>query len=265
MDVRKVALLAGVAAFVGIAALATGIGRASPSSFELVMKGGVHTAAEPRDKYSLGFRHEGPFTASTPFCSSGYAVDLVLQPPTELRQFTCTDGSGSITARKVIIRADAQFTHEEAVWAIVEGTSRYSMLRGKGTAVLDTVSGDPANHITTSFDETWVGVIDFDVTRPTVSISQARATQLQRPKGAYVVRIAFSARDGAAGNAVSYSMIASGGGAFVRRSATTTSGAVSIRFRVRPEKGTRRLRLTLAASDPVGNETRLVRRLSLPV
>jgi hypothetical protein len=33
MDVRKVALVAGVAAFVGIAALATGIGRASPSSF----------------------------------------------------------------------------------------------------------------------------------------------------------------------------------------------------------------------------------------
>jgi hypothetical protein len=90
------------------------------------------------------------------------------------------------------------------------------------------VSGDPANHITTSFDETWVGVIDFDVTRPTVSISQARATQLQRPKGAYVVRIAFSARDGTAGSAVSYT-----------------------------------IRLTLAASDPVGNETRVVRQLRL--
>jgi hypothetical protein len=265
MDVRKVALLAGVAALLGIAALATGIGRASPSSFELVMKGGVHTAAEPRDKFALGFRHEGPFTATAPFCASGFAIDLALQPPTELRQFTCTDGSGSITARKVIMRADAQFTHEEAVWAIVDGTSRYSMLRGKGTAVLDTVSGDPANHITTSFDETWVGVIDFDVTRPTVSISQAKATRLQRPKGAYVVRMAFSAQDGAAGNAVSYTMVASGGGAFARRSATTTAETVSITFRVRPEKGTRRLRLTLAASDPVGNETSVVRQLRLPV
>jgi hypothetical protein len=265
MDARKVGLLAGVAGLLGIAALATGIGRASPSSFELVMKGGIHTAAEPRDRFSLGFRHEGPFTATAPFCPSGHAVDLALQPPTELRQFTCTDGSGSITARKVIMRADAQFTHEEAVWAIVEGTSRYSMLRGKGTAVLDTVSGDPANHIMTTFDETWVGVIDFDVTRPILSISQVRATQLQRPKGVYVVRIAFSARDGAAGNAVSYTMIASGGAAFVRRSAMTTSATVSITFRVRPEKGTRRLRLTLTVSDPVGNETRVVRRLTLPL
>jgi hypothetical protein len=229
------------------------------------MKNGVHTAAEPRDKFSLGFRHEGPFTASAPFCASGYAIDLALQPSTELRQFTCADGSGSITARKVISRADAQFTHEEAVWAIVEGTSRYSMLRGKGTAVLDTVSGDPANHIATSFDETWVGVIDFDVTRPTVSISQARARRLQRPKGAYVVRIAFSAGDGSAGNVVSYAMTVSGGGAFVRRSATTTAGTVSITFRVRPEKGTRRLRITVVASDPVGNETRVVRQLRLPV
>jgi hypothetical protein len=225
----------------------------------------MHTAAEPRDKYSLGIRHEEPFTASTPFCSSGYAVDLALQPPTELRQFTCADGSGSITARKVIMRADAQFTHEEAVWAIVDGTSRYSRLRGKGTAVLDTVSGDPANHITTSFDETWVGVIDFDITHRTVSISQARATRLQRPKGAYVVHIAFSTPDGTTGNAVSYAMTVSGGGAFVRRSGTTTSGTVSTMLRVRPEKGMRRLRLTLAASDPVGNETRLVRQSRLPV
>ena len=265
MDVRKVALVAGVAALVGIAALAAGTGRASPSSFELVVKNGIHTAAGPSERFSLGFRHEGAFTASAPFCSSGYAVDLALQPPTELRQFTCADGSGSITARKVIMRADAQFTHEEAVWAIVEGTSRYSMLRGKGTAVLDTVSGDPANHITTSFDETWNGVIDFDVTRPTVTISQSSAKRLQRPKGAYVLRIAFSARDGSAGNAVAYAMTVSGGGAFVRRSATTTTGAVSIMFRMRPEKGTRRLRLTLVASDPVGNETRVVRRLRLPV
>jgi hypothetical protein len=121
------------------------------------------------------------------------------------------------------------------------------------------------NHITTRFDETWNGVIDFDVTRPTVTISQSSAKRLRRPKGAYVVRIAFSTRDGSTGNAVSYAMTVSGGGAFVRRSATTTTGGVSTTFRMRPAKGTRRLRLTLVASDPVGNETSVVRQLRLPV
>jgi hypothetical protein len=263
VDFRKVAFPAALAAVLGVAALVTGIGRASPSSFELVMNG-FHSAAEPREKFSMGFRHEGPFAASAPFCSSGYAVDLEAVLPTELRQFTCSDGSGSITARKIVVRADAQFTHEEGVWAIVEGTGRYATLRGKGTAVNDFVSGDPAQHITTKFRETWRGVIDFDATAPEVRISQASATRLERPKGAYRIQVAFSARDGSDGNAVSYAMTVSGSGVFVHRSGTTTSGTVSTTFPVRPRKGVRRLRLTFVASDPVGNETRVVRQLRLP-
>jgi hypothetical protein len=264
MDFRKVAFPAGVGALLGVAALVAGIGRASPSSFELVMNG-FHSAAEPREKFSFGFRHEGPFAASAPFCSSGYAVDLeFVVPGTGLRQFTCNDGSGSITARKVVLRANAQFTHEEGVWAIVEGTGRYSTLRGKGTTVNDFVSGDPADHITTSFREAWSGVIDFDVTPPEVSISQASAKQLRRPKGAYSVRVAISARDGSEGNAVSYAITVSGSGVFVRRSGTMTSGTVSTTFRVRPGKRVRRLQLVVVASDPVGNETKVARQLRLP-
>jgi hypothetical protein len=262
MGLRKVACPAGGAALLGAAALMTGIGRASPSSFELVMNG-FHSAAEPREKFSLGFRHEGAFTASAPFCAPGYAVDLELLPGTALRQFTCSDGSGSITARKSLLRADAQFTHEEGVWAIVEGAGRYSTLRGKGTYVSDVVSGDPADHITTTFREVWRGVIDFDVTPPAVSISRASAKRLRRPKRTYSIRVAFSARDGN-GNAVSYAMTVSGSGVYVRRVGTTTSGTVSTAFRVRPDKAARRLLLVIRASDPVGYETKVARQLTLP-
>jgi hypothetical protein len=264
MDVRNIVLSAGVAALLGVAAFVAGIGRASPTSFELVMENGFHTPAEPPEKFSLGFRHEGPFTASAPFCSAGYAVDLALLPPMEVRQFTCSDGSGGITVRKLVVRADAQFTHEEGVWTIMEGTGRYSTLRGKGTSVLDTISGDPADHITTRFNETWAGVIDFDVTRPDVIISRASAKRLRRPKGVYSIRVTFTARDGSEGNAVSYTMTVSGRGLSVLRTGTTTSGTVSITFRVRPRKPARTLRLVLVASDPVGNETRVARQLRLP-
>lgn len=264
MHTRTAALSAGIAALLGVGALVTGLGRASPSPFDLVMRDGFHSSAGPADKFVLGFRHEGPFTASAPFCFSGYALDLVLVPPLELRQFTCADGSGSITVRKFVVRADAQYTHEEGTWTIIEGTGRYSTLRGKGTSVLDTISGDPANHITTRYNETWGGVIDFDTTRPALRISQASVKRLSRPNGAYRIHVVCSARDEPADSAVAYAITVSGGGAFFRRSGTVTSGTISITFRVRPAKGVRKLRLTIVASDPVGNETKVTRNLRLP-
>jgi hypothetical protein len=263
MAFRKIAFPAGVAALLGGAALVVaGTGRASPTSFELVMNG-FHSAAQPPETFSFGFRHEGPFTASAPFCSSGYAVDLRLVPTMARRQFTCSDGSGTITADKFVRRADALFTHEEDVWRIVDGTGRYSTLRGKGTSISDVVSGDPADHITTTFREVWRGVVDFDVTRPQVSISRASVQQLQRPKGSYSIRVAFSARDGSDGNAVFYAITVSGFGVFLRRSGTITAGIVSTTFRVHPAKRVRRLQLVVVASDPVGNETRIARQLIL--
>jgi hypothetical protein len=262
MAFRRIALPAGVAALLGGAALVAATGRASPTSFELIMNG-FHRAAQPPETFSFGFRHEGPFTASAPFCSSGYAVDLRLVPTMARRQFTCSDGSGTITAEKFVRRADTLFAHEEDVWAIVEGTGRYSNLRGKGTSVSDVVSGDPANHITTTFREVWRGVVDFDVTRPQVSISRASVQQLQRPIGIYRIRVAFSAQDGSEGNAVSYAITASGFGVFLRRSGTITAGIVSTTFHVRPSRRVRRLQLVVVASDSVGNETRIARQLVL--
>jgi hypothetical protein len=241
----------------------TGIGRASPSSFELVMENGFHSAAEPREKFSLGFRHEGPFTASAPFCSSGYAVDILLQPPTELRTFTCADGTGGVIARKLVVRADAQFTQEVGTWTIVEGIGRYLTLRGKGMSVLSTISGDPADHITTRFEEKWTGVLDFDVTRPVVLFSEASGRRLKTPRGTYIIRIVFSARDGSA-NDVSYALTVSGAGVFVHKTGETKSGTVAVTSRVRPRRPTHALRLTLVATDPVGNEIRVTKQLRLP-
>ena len=106
-----------------------------------------------------------------------------------------------------------------------------------------------------------MGVIDFDVTRPDVSISRASAKRLRRPKGVYSIRVAFTARDGSEGNAVSYTMTVSGRGVSVLRTGTTASGTVSITFRVHPRKPARTLQLVLVASDPVGNETRVARQL----
>lgn len=260
---KTVAFPAGGAVFLSVAALFTGVGRAAPSSFELVVNG-FHRAAGPPEKFALGFRHEGPFTASVPFCASGYMVEVEAPlPGLGLRQFTCNDGSGSVTTRKSIVRADPQFTHEEGVWAIVEGAGRYASLRGKGTYVTDHVSGDPGDHIATAYREVWRGVIDFDATPPVVRISAASAKPLARPKGTYSVRVVFTAEDGNDGNAVSYAMTMSGPGVFVRRTGTA-SGTVATTFRVRPRKRVRRLQVLVVASDPVGNETRVGRQLKLP-
>jgi hypothetical protein len=259
---RKAVFPVAIAAVLVAAALLTAVSRATPSSFELAING-FHSAAEPRDKFSLGFRHEGPFTASAPFCLSGYAVEVLLVPPTAVRRLTCSDGSGSITVRKTVERADALFTHEEGVWLIVDGEGRYATLRGRGVTVSNISSGDPADHITTTYHEVWRGAIDFDATRPAVRISRASATRLGRPKGSYAVRVAFSARDGDGENAISYAMTLSGPGVFVHRSATRSSGEISVTVRVRPKRGAGRLLLVVVVSDPVGNETRVTRQLRL--
>jgi hypothetical protein len=265
MNVQKLALPLSLAALLSVAALAAGVGRATPTRFELVMSG-FHSPTTERP-FSFGFRHEGPFTAAPPFCSSGYALDLeyLLGPPvTGLRRFTCSDGSGTITARKVVLSANAQFTHEEGVWAIVEGTGPYTSLRGKGTFVNDFVSGDPADHITTTFREAWRGFIAFDVTGPDVDIAQASAKRLRRPAGVYLIHVALSTRDANEEDAVSYVIIVRGSGIYVSRSGTTTSATVSTTLRVRPNKRARRLQVIVTASDRVGNETTVARQLKLP-
>lgn len=258
-------LIAASAALVGVGTLVTGA-RAAPSSFELVIDG-FRSPAAPIEAFFAGFRNEGPFTASASFCSSGYAVDLEWLGPLGsvhgTRQFTCSDGSGSVTARQQVLRTDL-VTFLEGDWQIAEGTGRYATLRGKGTFAT-ALSGNPIDPATRTFRETWRGVVDFDDTPPTVAISRASAERLRRPAGAYRIRIGISARDGSAANAVSYRIaVRSGGRELASKSGETTSGTASTVFRVRPNKNLRSLRLVIVASDPLGNERTVTRSLRLP-
>jgi hypothetical protein len=70
----------------------------------------------------FGLRHEGRFTASAPFCSSGHAHDTSQIDDagslTAWRVYECDDGTGSFTAFLPIVRGE----HEgSGSWKLVEG------------------------------------------------------------------------------------------------------------------------------------------------
>ena len=262
---RQTILLGVLVVVVGGGTLLTAGAGAAPTSFELVIDG-FRSPAGPVEKFFAEFRNEGPFTASVPLCSSGYAVDLEWLGPLGsvrgLRQFTCTDGSGGITARQRVLRTDLA-TFLEGDWRIVEGTGRYATLRGKGTFAT-ALFGDPEAVTTRTFRETWHGLTDFDNVPPTIAISRASVKRLRRPQGSYTIRIVLSARDDNEGNATTYRIgVRSGAGELASRSGETTSGTVSATFRVRPKKSARSLQLVIVASDPLGNERTVTRRLNL--
>jgi len=263
---RRTVLLGVLVVGVGGGTLLTGGAGAAPSSFEVVIEG-FRSPAAPIEKFFAGFKNEGPFGASVPFCSSGYAVDLEWLGPLGavhgLRQFTCTDGSGGVTARQRVLRTDLA-TFLEGDWKVVEGTGRYATLRGKGTFAT-ALGGDPLDPTTRTFRETWRGLIDFDNLPPTIAVSRASAERLGRPKGAYRIRVVLSTRDATEGNAVTYRIsVRSVSSELASRSGETTSGTASTTFRVRPKKNTRSVRLVIVASDPLGNERTITRRLNLP-
>jgi hypothetical protein len=263
---RYSAIAAGVATVMTMGALVTGVARAAPSSFELLIDG-FRSPAAPPEKFFASFRNEGPFTASAVFCSSGYAIDLEWLGPLGavhgLRQFSCSDGMGSVTARQRVLRTDLT-TYLEGDWRIVDGTGRYATLRGKGTFAT-ALGGDPIDPTTRTFRETWRGLVDFDAVPPTVAISRAKAERLRRPTGSYSIGIAFTARDAGEGSAVSYRItVGSGAAVLVARSGETTSGTASATFRVRPKKNVKSLRLVIVASDPLGNERTVTRSVKLP-
>lgn len=236
-----------------IGALPSAAGTAAPSSFELVFEGRHEAAAE--------LRHTGSFTASSPFCSSGSATTLrVTGDATGTRLLTCADGSGSATALVVSIVGE----HGGAgVWRIASGTGQYTSLRGRGTFRSTRTAGDPGDHASITFRSTWTGIADHDDTPPAIAISRASVTKLRRPAGSYVLRVAFSARE--ASGAVRYRIAISGKGAFLAsRLGETPSGKASVAIRVRPAKHTRRLRIEITTSDPLGNETASSRDVTLP-
>ena len=253
----------GVAVAIGVFAIPAGATSATPRSFDLTFDG--------RMGEEVHFRrwiHEGSFVASPPFCASGSGTDTsVVQAigiGRSVRVFTCSDGTGSITAR--VVNYDAEETiGQTGTWQITDGTGAYQSLRGKGEITGAPLSGDPQQTQTLTFRARWRGIADFDTIPPAVDIARASATKLRRPRGTYDVRIAYSIRDNVEENSVAYTatLYWPGVSRLVTKRGQTQSGDVVVAFRVRPPTSVRRVSVKLVVSDPVGNERQLKRFVRL--
>lgn len=238
-------------------AASAGPGRAP---FMLVLEGS-RTASSATEKLAFGFRDEGAFTALAPMCETGHAVDLeqVLTDGwlTGLRRFECGDG-GTIVARTWLLGGNPSWGYEEGAWLIVAGTGAYGGLRGKGTylrAFLDDNSG--------SIAELWRGLVDFDDVPPQITVAGISIVPPRRPHGAYVVRLAFTARD-ASGGPVSFIVTARSSALLAAKYGIAVAETSSLVLNVRPRAGERTITLEIAATDQVGNERAIVRLRTLP-
>src|SRR6476646_1171512 len=116
---RTAAWPAAALAMLATVAVIAGTARATPTAFTLTLDG--RHAEDPT--LPAGIRHEGRFTASAPACPAGTAQDIsdvVVDPLTVLRSFTCDDGSGSFT---VLLPQVASEHAGSGTWKIVSGTA----------------------------------------------------------------------------------------------------------------------------------------------
>jgi hypothetical protein len=184
--------------------------------------------------------HQGTFTAPSPLCSSG----RWLGNGRNGRVFTCADGSGTFTA---IFNGELEHTAgATGPWAITGGTGSYTTLRGKGTGKVDSSTG-PTPPV--YFSDTWTGVVDFDATAPSGSVT-VKATRLRGHR--WRTRATFVARDNVEGNVVSYRAIASAGSYSATRTGEVSNGRRSLTFVFRARRA-RRFGIKIALSDPWGN------------
>jgi hypothetical protein len=255
---RAVALTL-VAALAGL--LSGGAGAsADATAFQLMFDGMHRPATFPSPN---GLQHEGPFTASKPFCASGYAKDFQhqLRPLSAFRRYTCDDGSGTVTAH-IDLFPDEHAVGLSDTWKIVEGTGDYAKLRGQGTWKSVSVGGDPGNPASITFRSVLTGVVDFDDAAPSVSLGRVTAKKLAGSRRGYVVRIPFSAQDD---NAVSYRLeLRDRLHVLVSKIGTVAAGMAPPSLRIVPPRGVRRVTLALTASDAVGNERTVARSVKLP-
>jgi hypothetical protein len=260
MRLRMLLVLGAVLASM-LVALAGGAG-AALSQFSLTFTG--KHVADP--SLLAGLRHEGRFTASAPFCSAGSAVDTrhVQDPPLWVeRTHTCDDGSGSI----VVSMPNVIGEHGgRGSWQIIGGTGKYEELRGSGTYVGQRLSGDPADFVSISYQTTWKGVVDFDADPPVLTLS-ATVTKLNLPQRTYAMRVTLLVSNEEPGERVNYSLIVQSRGQFVpggSRQGSTTSRRAAVTLRIMPPRTARTVRLSVRASDPVGNENITTRSVKLP-
>ena len=223
---------------------------AAPTGFTLAFDGAHFVDSV----LPAGIRHEGRFTASAPFCTSGTAVDVTdvqIEPLTVLRLHKCDDGSGTVT---VLMPTVAGEHGGIGSWQIVEGTGRYADLRGLGSYAGRITAGDPGRFETIVYRTEWRGVVDFDAVAPSVAL-RAAARKLKKPARSYSIRVALTATDDVAGNAAAYTVDVRAGRAFLAfKKGTTTSGQAVLTLRIRAPRGVRTIQVIVTATDPVGNE-----------
>ena len=221
----------------GVVGAVTALAASSrPGPFELALHAG-HETVTASPTYPFGLRHTGTFTSRAPFCSSGTLLDVqvvgLVSPIRARRQFTCDDGSGTLTfaVEMPALEHEPPFTN---TWSIEQGTGRYAGLRGRGTYRGEILSGDPGDFGSIVFRAAWQGVSDTDTAAPSMSVTAAKATKLRRPAGTYSIRLVLVASDDVADNAVSYRVTATGSGFTpVTKLGTTATGTASLTFRVR--------------------------------
>jgi len=254
---RRAVLGAAIAVLAALGVPAAGISkdraRAAAAEFQLVFDG----------KHTPSLLHEGPFTTSTSYCPSGYAVDTGVDSATEtaLRKFTCSGFAGTFMTRLGKLPAEHGGS---GTWQIVEGSGPLGDLRGKGTWTSVRLSGTITDPASITFRSTWKGVADLDASPPTVAVAKRSVQKLRRPKGVYRLRLVLSLKDT---NAVSYTLAVIDPRRpfdwLATKSGTTSSGTASFALRIRPTKRTRILQLKLDASDAVGNTAGFTTNLRL--
>ena len=240
----------------------TGGAGAALSQFSLTFTGKHVVDAS----FPAGLHHEGRFTASSPFCPAGSALDTrhVQDPPLWVeRTHTCDDGSGSI----IVSMPNVTGEHGgSGSWQIIRGTGKYENLRGSGTYIGQRLSGDPADFLSITYRTTWKGLVDFDAVPPALTLT-ATATKLKLPRRTYSVRVALVVRNEELGARVTYSLIVQSRGQFVgggSKQGSTTAGRAAFTLRITPPRAARAVQISVRASDPVGNENTTTRSVRLP-
>jgi hypothetical protein len=153
---------------------------------------------------------------------------------------------------------DESSAAEEGSWRIVGGTGIYAKLRGMGTYTKVVVGGSSD----ATAREVWAGNVAFDASAPQVAISAISVGEATRD-GSYVVRIAFTARDGDH-RSVDFVVAARNRFLLAARTGTSVTGAASVGLRIRPGRGGRTIRLKIEATDRVGNTTTVASTVALP-
>jgi hypothetical protein len=236
------ALRIAVIAAAGLCA-AGGAGAAGPPAFHLVFDGS-HNAA---------LLHQGTFTTTSTWCPSGTAADVSIEEATltATRRFTCS-GGGEFTA--LVRPLDAEHGGSGS-WQIVSGSGALADLRGKGTFSSTRLTGDPGNPSSITFRSTWDGLADLDAAGPTVAVTSSSVKKTS-VKATYSVRLVLSLAD-SGGGSVTYTVEVTApskpNSPLVYKQATTALATVTSSFRVRLPATTRRLRVKLGATDPLGN------------